>query len=190
MAAAARLNEMEVFPEAHEKGPRRARHWLHCAASGRANARNHSHSFLLLPRKCAWNGAGNEPHFRVRVAAASPPCADVPGAWPWDGRGVRTGQNREKENTFFNKNKIRCVKSCLQQLKCIVKILYMGTEEAGGGVYGWGVWHRSRFHPVFLVSGRKENPQQKFHAQKNKKKQIIIIIKITKSTDANHAAKP
>lgn len=139
VAAAARLNELEVFPEAHEKGPRRARHWLHCAASGRANACNHSHFYLLSPRKCACNGAGNETRLRVRVAAASPPCADVPGAWPWDGRGVKTGQNREKENTFFNKNKIRCVKSCLQQLKCIVKILYMGTEEAGGGVEGCGV---------------------------------------------------
>lgn len=101
VAATARLNEMEVFPEAHEKGPRRARHWLHCAASGRANACNHSHFYLLSPRKCGWNGVGNETRLRVRVAAASPPCADVPGAWPWDGRGVRTGQNREKENTFF-----------------------------------------------------------------------------------------
>lgn len=54
---------------------------------------------------------------------------------------------------FFFFFKFNGVKSCLQQLKCIVNILYMGTEEAGGGGGGKEeVWHRSRFRPAVFFS--------------------------------------
>lgn len=147
---AARLNEMS-FHELHEKCLRwedSGAETQHLLCSGRWGAAELMRAItallpmflLIVAMQCACNRLEIK-HGPLSSAASRSALGTTSDCWTTNGmkgtaERLKVEKKMGREETFKKKKNVsRCEESCLQRLKCIVKILYMGEvgESRGGG---------------------------------------------------------